>query len=77
MRYILVVKEEDHKILMEWVNEQRRLQEVSRLRVKDRKGRLHVYEWINGVPMATVAREIGVTSSAISKIMKFTCQQVD
>jgi Transposase DDE domain len=51
MRYILVVKEQDHKILMEWVNEQRQLQEVCRLRVEDRKGRHHVYEWINGVPL--------------------------
>ena len=51
MRYILVVKETDHKILMEWVNEQRQLQEVSRLRVEHWKGGLHVYEWINGVPL--------------------------
>jgi len=51
MRYILVAKEEDHKILMEWVNEQRQLQEVSRLQAKDLKGRRHVYEWINRVPL--------------------------
>jgi hypothetical protein len=44
MRYVLVVKEEDHKLLMEWVNEQRQLKEVSRLEVKDKKGRLHIYE---------------------------------
>jgi energy-converting hydrogenase Eha subunit A len=31
----------------------------------------------HGVPMATVAREIGVITSVISKIMKFTGQQVD
>jgi Transposase DDE domain len=51
MRYVLVVKGEDHKLLMEWVNEQRQLKEVSRLEVKDRKGRLHIYEWINEVPL--------------------------
>ena len=51
MRYVLVVKEEDHKLLMEWVNEQRQLKEVSRLEVKDKKGRLHIYEWINEVPL--------------------------
>ena len=51
MRYVLVVKEEDHKLLMEWVNEQRQLKEVSRLEVKDQKGRLHIYEWINEVPL--------------------------
>ena len=51
MRYILVAKPEDHKILMEWVNEQRQLAEMSRLEIKDHKGRLHVYEWINEVPL--------------------------
>jgi hypothetical protein len=51
MRYVLVVKEEDHKLLMEWVNEQRQLKEVSRLEVKDKRGRLHIYEWINEVPL--------------------------
>ena len=51
MSYILVVKPDDHKILMEWVNEQRQLKEVSRMEVKDEKGRLHVYEWINEVPL--------------------------
>src|SRR4030043_780954 len=51
MRYVLVVKEDDHKLLMEWVNEQRQLKEVSRTEVKDKKGRLHIYEWINEVPL--------------------------
>jgi len=51
MRYVLVVKEDDHKLLMEWVNEQRQLKEVSRIEVKDKKGRLHIYEWINEVPL--------------------------
>lgn len=51
MSYVLVVKEDDHKLLMEWVNEQRQLEEVSRLEVKDKKGRVHIYEWINEVPL--------------------------
>ncbi len=51
MSYILVAKSDDHKILMEWVNEQRQLKEVSRMEVKDGKGRLHVYKWINEVPL--------------------------
>jgi hypothetical protein len=51
MRYIMVVKPGDHKILMEWVNEQRQLKEVSRRVVKDEKGRAHVYEWVNDVPL--------------------------
>ncbi|GBE34788.1 transposase DDE domain protein [bacterium BMS3Bbin06] len=51
MSYILVAKPEDHKLLMEWVNEQRQLKEVSGIKVKDKKGRIHVYEWINEVPL--------------------------
>lgn len=51
MSYILVAKPDDHKILMEWVNEQRQLKEVSRMQARDSKGRLHVYEWINEVPL--------------------------
>jgi hypothetical protein len=51
MRYVLVVKEDDHKLLMEWVNEQRQMKEVSRFEVKDKKGRFHIYEWINEVPL--------------------------
>lgn len=51
MDYILVAKEDDHKIMMEWVNEQRQLKEVSRLEIRDMKGRRHVYEWINEVPL--------------------------
>lgn len=51
MSYILVAKPDDHKILMEWVGEQRQLGEVSRIEVKDIKGRVHIYEWINDVPL--------------------------
>lgn len=51
MSYILVAKPEDHKLLMEWINEQRQLKEVSGIKVKDKKGRIHVYEWINEVPL--------------------------
>jgi len=51
MSYILVAKSDDHKILMEWVNEQRQLKEVRRMEFRDMKGRLHIYEWINEVPL--------------------------
>jgi hypothetical protein len=36
---------------MEYVNGARSLGEVSRMEMKDAKGRRHVYEWINGVPL--------------------------
>ena len=51
MSFVLVAKEEDHKVLMEYVEGARVLKETSRLETKDVKGRLHVYEWINGVPL--------------------------
>jgi len=51
MSFVLVAKPLDHKILMEWVGEQRQLKEVKRLEVKDEQNRLHIYEWINNVPL--------------------------
>jgi hypothetical protein len=47
MRYVLVAKEEDHRLLMEYVEGAQALKETSRLEVKDAKGRLQVYEWIS------------------------------
>lgn len=51
MNFILVAKPDDHKIMMEWVTEQRQLGEVKTKRVEDDKGRVHVYEFINQVPL--------------------------
>ena len=36
---------------MEYVEGAKALKETSRLETRDVKGRLHVYEWINGVPL--------------------------
>lgn len=51
MRFVLVAKDTDHEVLMQYVDGARRLGEVARMEVKDLKGRLHVYEWINDVPL--------------------------
>ena len=51
MHYVLVAKDEDHKVLMEHVEGMRRLQESSRLEMNDAKGRRHVYEWVADVPL--------------------------
>lgn len=51
MSYILVARPDDHKILMELVGEHRQPGEVSRIEVKDMRGRVHIYEWINEVPL--------------------------
>jgi hypothetical protein len=51
MRFILVAKPDDHKILKEWVEELRQLNGLSRLEVEDNKGRRHIYEWVNDVAL--------------------------
>jgi hypothetical protein len=51
MKFIFVSKPDDHKILMEWVNEQRALGEVQTTSRADEKGRTHHYSWINAVPL--------------------------
>jgi hypothetical protein len=51
MHYVFTAKPDDHKILMEWVDEMRLLHEAMHMEYADRKGRTHVYEWINGAPL--------------------------
>ena len=51
MSYILVAKPTDHKILFEWVDELTGLGDGHRIELKMPKGKRHVYEWINGVPL--------------------------
>jgi hypothetical protein len=51
MHFILVCKEDDHKILWEWFSEQKKLKEVTRFEKVDKKGRCHRYEWLAGVPL--------------------------
>ncbi len=51
MNFILVAKPDDHKIMMEWIGEQKQLGEVKIKRVDDEKGRTHVDSFINKVPL--------------------------
>jgi hypothetical protein len=51
MSYILVAKPDDHKVLFEWVNELQAMGDGGHLEITDKKGRLHRYRWINGVPL--------------------------
>ena len=51
MNFILVAKPDDHKIMMEWVEEQRKLGAVKTKQVTDAQGRIHIYEWLNQVPL--------------------------
>lgn len=50
MNYVLAAKPEDHKKLVEWIDELRTLKEVKRLAAKE-KDRVHLYEWANEVPL--------------------------
>ena len=52
MHYVLTAKPGDHKMLMEWVGGLRPLNEVMHMEYVDRKGRSHVYEWVNSVPLS-------------------------
>ena len=60
MNFLFVAKPSDHKIMMEWVDEQKQLGEVKKKVVTDDKGRTHVYEWINGVPLNGNANTVKV-----------------
>lgn len=51
MRYCLVAKPGDHKTLMEWVDGLRRINDLMVLEYIDQKGRTHIYEWVNKVPL--------------------------
>jgi len=51
MSFILVAKPSSHKILFEWFTELKQLQAASRLQFTDFRGRQHLYEWINEIPL--------------------------
>jgi hypothetical protein len=51
MHYVFTAKPDDHKLLVEWVDGLRLLNEVMHMEDRDRKGRTHVYEWVNEVPL--------------------------
>lgn len=51
MSFILVAKPSDHKVLNEWFTEISQMAETSRLKYKDLRGREHLYEWINEIPL--------------------------
>ena len=48
MSYIFTVKPSDHKYLMEWIDA---YDQLNTLEMKDTKGKIHIYEWMNDVPL--------------------------
>ena len=69
MNFILVAKPDDHKIMLEWINEQRALGEVKTKIVTDELGRIHQYEWINSVPLNGNKETIDVNFFAYQMIV--------
>jgi hypothetical protein len=51
MSYVLTAKPTDHKILFEWVGEFREMGEAATFEMTDHKGYIHLYEWINQIPL--------------------------
>lgn len=57
--YILVAKPDDHTFMMEWI-EACDPEDMGRLRITDVKGRIHIYEWVNDVPLTGAGNSIRV-----------------
>jgi hypothetical protein len=48
MHYIFVAKPTTHSYMMEWIEA---YDEIDEMRITDEKGRIHVYEWMNDIPL--------------------------
>lgn len=51
MSFILVAKPADHKFLQQWFTEFQKMGETRKLEISDSKGRKHLYEWANQLPL--------------------------
>ncbi len=51
MSFILVAKSDDHIILQEWFNDFKKMKATEQLELIDTKGRRHLYEWVNDIPL--------------------------
>ena len=51
MSFILVAKPDDHKLLFQWVDDLTPLGAGDRMQLIDAKGRKHLYQWVNKVPL--------------------------
>lgn len=54
-----MAKPDDHKYLMEWIHAYNK-EDIHELRITDEKNRIHVYEWVNNVPLSGRADSIEV-----------------
>ncbi|MCK5784509.1 MAG: hypothetical protein KAH06_08675, partial [Desulfobacterales bacterium] len=51
MSFILVAKPTDHKFLYQWFSEFHQMGETQQLETFDHKGRRHLYQWVNDIPL--------------------------
>jgi hypothetical protein len=51
MSFILVAKPTDHTFLYQWFSEFHQMGESQHLQIYDHKGRKHLYEWVNDIPL--------------------------
>lgn len=51
MSFILVAKPTDHTLLYQWFSEFHQMGETQQLEFRDQKGRRHLYEWANDIPL--------------------------
>jgi hypothetical protein len=70
MSFILVAKPSDHKILNEWFTELKQMGETSSLKYTDIKGREHLHEWINEIPLNGTKNAHNVNYFQYSLIVK-------
>ena len=68
MHYILVCKPTDHAVMMTYIQASDRLKEQ---RIIDEKGRIHVYEWINKVPLN------GNKNTIMTNFFRYTIRSID
>jgi hypothetical protein len=51
MSYILVAKPTNHILLYQWFSEFHQMGETQKLKIIDLKGYVHLYEWVNDIPL--------------------------
>jgi hypothetical protein len=57
MHYIFVAKPTSHIYMMEWIEA---YDEIDEMRITDKEGRVHVYEWVNDIPLNGSEHSINV-----------------
>jgi hypothetical protein len=78
MHYILVAKPSDHTYLMEWIQAYDQ-EDIQELKFTDDKERIHVYRWVNNVPLNGKENSINVNYFHYQIISKDTngCEKIN